>query len=127
MDNRVDPLHLTLDQAVEHFAETYLTGRNLAARTRVEYLADLKDAIAFLRDKGIEHVTDVLPVHLDRYLAHLDGRALKGSTRRRKATSLRVFFRFLVTQGYLQASPADVLVPPEQESTQPRFLSEVEY
>jgi hypothetical protein len=36
-----DPLDLTLERALGRFADDYLAGRNLAPRTRVEYLADL--------------------------------------------------------------------------------------
>ena len=123
-----NPLDLTLDQALARFAARYLTGRNLAERTRVEYLADLRDAVAFLRDGcDVTRAAAVEPGHLEGYLSELDRRGLKGSTRRRKATSLRVFFRFLHQQGHLPASPADQLVPPAKESALPRFLSEVEY
>ena len=122
-----NPLDLTLDQGLGRFAARYLTGRNLAGRTRVEYLADLRDAVAFLRDRGVERAAMVETGHLEGYLADLDRRGLKGTTRRRKATSLRVFFRFLHQQGHLLASPADGLVPPTKESTLPRFLTEPEY
>ncbi len=123
----VDPLHLTLEEALARFTAQYLPGRNLAPRSRAEYVADLQEAIAFLQDAGVRHVTTVTRGHLERFLAALDHRGLKGSTRRRKATSLRVFFRFLHHAGYLLASPADELVPPAMEAHQPRFLSEAEY
>jgi hypothetical protein len=42
----VDPTNLTLDQAGERLERVHLAGRNLAAKPRVEYLADLRDAIA---------------------------------------------------------------------------------
>src|SRR5215207_3092961 len=124
---RVDPTNLTLDQAAERFERVHLAGRNLAATTRVEYLADLRDFTAFLKGSGIERVTVVAPAHLAGFLAELDRRKLKGSTRQRKATTLRIFFRFLVHQHYLLASPADELVPPAKETALPRFLSEAEY
>src|SRR5215213_7909041 len=117
---RVDPTDLTLDQAAERFERIHLAGRNLAATTRVEYLADLRDFTAFLKGNSIERVTDVVPAHLSGFLAELDRRRLKGTT-------LRIFFRFLVHQHYLLASPVDELVPPEKESALPRFLSEAEY
>src|SRR5215216_1667710 len=124
---RVDPTNLTLDQAAERFERVHLAGRNLAVTTRVEYVADLRDFTAFLQGNGIERVTVVAPAHLSGFLPELDRRKLKGSTRQRKATTLRIFFRFLVHQHYLLVSPADELVPPEKESALPRFLSEAEY
>jgi integrase/recombinase XerD len=127
-DETIDPLHLTLQQGLDRFATQYLPGRNLAARTRTEYLADLRQAHAYMKEElGVGHVTAVTRSHLERYLASLDQHGLKGSTRRRKATSLRVFFRFLHHEGYLAASPADELLPPAMEEHQPRFLTEAEY
>lgn len=93
-DEPVDPLRLTLDQALARFTAQYLPGRNLAARTRTGYGADLRQALAYIQeDLGVTRVTDVTRGHLERYLAELDRQGLKGSTRRRKATSLRIFFR----------------------------------
>ena len=127
-DEAVNPLALTLGQGLDRFATQYLPGRNLAARTRTEYVADLQDALTYIKEAGgVARVTEVTRGHLERYLAHLDQRGLKGSTRRRKATSLRVFFRFLHQEGYLLASPAEQLVPPAMEEHQPRFLTEAEY
>lgn len=122
----VDPLALTLGQGLDRFATQYLPGRNLASRT--EYVADLHQALTYLEDElGVSRVTQIARSHLERYLAYLDQRGLKGSTRRRKATSLRVFFRFLHQEGYLLASPADQLVPPPREAQQPRVLTTGEY
>lgn len=126
-DDPVDPTDLTLAHATERFAAVHLAGRNLAARTRVEYLADLRDFTVFLKGRAIDRVTAIVPAHLSAYLADLDQRGLKGSTRQRKATTLRLFFRFLVHQRCLLASPADELTPPEKERALPRFLSETEY
>src|SRR4051812_41472913 len=92
-----NPLHLTLAQAIDRFTEGYLASGNRAARTRAEYLADLKDLAVFLTERGIPHIPDVTADPVERYLAPLDRRGLKGSTRRRKAVSIRVFFRYLAS------------------------------
>ncbi len=79
----VNPVQLTLEEALVRFTGQYLPGRNLAARTRAEYVADLHEAITFLQEAGLKHVTAVTRGHLERFLAALDRRGLKGSTRRR--------------------------------------------
>jgi site-specific recombinase XerD len=48
-------------------------------------------------------------------------------SRARKVATIRGFFAFLVQEGVLVASPAEKLIPPERERTQPRVLSEPEY
>src|SRR5690349_18153981 len=122
-----NPLDLTFDQAIARFAEGYMQGGIRAARTRVEYLADLTEAAGFLAELGISQVAAVTTELLERYLASLDRRGLKGSTRRRKAVSLRVFFRYLAQRHFLPSSPADTLIPPRAEQETPRFLMESEY
>ncbi len=116
---------MTLDQALEQFAAQYTSERRLVYRTRVEYVADLQDAFAYLRDEcRVIHVPEVQQSHLNAYLQRLDQRGLSVSTRRRKATSLRVFIRFLSQHDYLLASPADQLLPPDREEPpSTRFLT----
>ena len=47
----------TLRQALEEYQSVYLPARNLAARTRREYLDDLDDLVGFLENNsGIKRV-----------------------------------------------------------------------
>jgi site-specific recombinase XerD len=106
----------------------YLAARNLAFRSRQEYLNDLKDLLSFLTGgQGITDPVKVTKQHLERYLAELDRRGFAGSTRRRKVASIRSFFSFLQDAGIIQLSPALKLIPPERERNEPRVLSEGEY
>ena len=91
---REDPLDLTLAQALGRFARGYLAGRNLAPRTRVEYLADLRDALAFLREKSVERANRVAQGDLEAYLAELDrgaSRAPPAGARRPPCASSSAF------------------------------------
>jgi hypothetical protein len=42
----------TLRQALAEYQSVYLPARNLAARTRRDYLDDLDDLVGFLEDKA---------------------------------------------------------------------------
>lgn len=117
----------SLTEALDLYQVEFLAARNLAPRTRVEYLNDLRDLVAFLATRGIAGVSDVERTHLEAYLAELDRRELKGSSRRRKVASIRSFFGFLEEQGQIRLSPALKLIPPEREHHQPRVLTEAEY
>jgi site-specific recombinase XerD len=119
---------LLLDDAVALYRDQYLAARNLAPLTRTNYLLDLKDLVRWLAERELTaRVDQIERNHLERYLAHLDARGLKGSSRRRRVATLRSFFGFLHQQGLLAASPAERLIPPERERDQPRVLSEAEY
>ncbi len=119
---------LTIPDAITRYRDVYLASRNLAPLTRTNYLCDLADLARYLTEQL--QLTTVDQVHrrsLEAYLATLDTRGLKGSSRRRRVASLKSFFGFLVDQGILARSPADELRPPERERHQPRVLTEAEY
>ena len=106
----------------------FLAARNLAVRSRREYLNDLKDLLVYLTNvAGVTDPAKVSRRHLEGYLAELDRRGYSGATRRRKVASIRSFFGFLQDAGMIQVSPALKLIPPERERMEPRVLSEAEY
>lgn len=119
---------ITLDQALAQYRAEVFTARNFAPRTREEYARDLADLVRFLTERAGLRTVDALHLrHLEGYLAELDRRGLKGSSRRRKVAAIRSFCRFLTHWGYLAANPADRLIPPHREYEQPRVLTEAEY
>ena len=118
----------TLRQAQEKYQSVYLPARNLAARTRREYLDDLQDLVGFLEDKaGIQRVGELRLAALERFLAQLEERGLAGSTRKRKAVSIRSFLSFLYRQELIVSDLARQLIPPFAGSPTPRFLTQAEY
>jgi integrase/recombinase XerC len=123
-----EPNHLSLPDALLLYEETFLAARNFAPATRVKYRSDVADLIRFLGEElHLSQADQVERRHLERYLAELDRRELKGSTRRRKVASIRSWFAFLEQEGLVPLSPAAKLIPPERERYQPRVLSEPEY
>src|SRR5215213_9824080 len=118
----------TLADTLILYEASFLAARNFAPATRVKYRSDLTDLIRFLTGElGLTRPEHVERRHLERYLAELDRRALKGSSRRRKVSSIRSFFTFLEQDGLIPLSPATKLIPPEREHYQPRVLTEAEY
>ncbi len=118
---------LRLDTALSEYQITYLPSRNLAPRTRAEYVTDVADLNRFLTAAHIGAAADVTPNHLQEYLAELDRRGLAGSTRQRKVFAIRSFFGFLEQSHEVRPNPAAKLIPPEVERPQPRWLTEAEY
>lgn len=122
-----DPQLLSLDDGLLEFAQVYMAARNYSTRTRQEYARDLDDLAAFLRDRNILHWTVVGTRDLQHYLAELDRRQLKPSSRNRKTYAIKTFFRFLRQIGRLKENPAGPLIPPTVPEKEPRFLREHEY
>jgi site-specific recombinase XerD len=118
----------TIHAAIEQYLAGYLTARNLAPLTRINYASDLKQVARYLTDQlGLVRVDQVRPRHLDGFLVTLDQRGLRGSSRRRKVATIRSLFRFLVQQGILPESPAEEILPPERDQEERRVLTEAEY
>lgn len=118
---------LTLDAALALFDNVYMPSRNLAARTRVEYHADLQQMAQFLQKSSERFVDQIGLVHLQGFLADLDAQGLSGITRRRKTATIRTFFHFLHTSRLIPHNPTHELIPPERDYREPRFLTTQEY
>ncbi|OGD00127.1 hypothetical protein A2701_01050 [Candidatus Amesbacteria bacterium RIFCSPHIGHO2_01_FULL_47_34] len=103
-----------------------MPARNLAPRTRREYSHDLTDLITFLEYSGVDRVGEIGLAHLDRYLAILDERGLSGSTRKRKAISIRTFLGFLYRERFISNDISRQVIVPFEESSTPRVLSQSE-
>jgi site-specific recombinase XerD len=119
---------IAFTEALTAYQAIFLAGRNLAPRTRKEYLTDLRQLCEHLTTAAV--ITTVQAVerrHLEGFLAALDSQHLTGSTRRRKVAAIRSFFLFLEDAGHRTGNPAAKLVPPEREWNQPRYLTEQEY
>jgi len=119
---------VSLKYALDDYETTYMAFRNLADRTRVEYRRDLDDLVRFLNtSSALSEPQAVELKHLEQYLAELDRRGLRGSSRRRKSASIRSFFSFLESHRYTVHNVALKLRAPERETSEPRVLTEEEY
>ncbi len=72
-------LEITIEEARDRYRQIYMASRNLAGRTRVEYLNDLDDLLRFLDNQNITRVSQVAFSHLEQYLALLDQRGYAGA------------------------------------------------
>ncbi len=116
-----------LKDPLEAFDAVHMASRNLAERTRREYMNDLTDLVAFLEKLALKRISQVDRRRLEAYQADLDRRGYAGSTRRRRTSSIRSLFGFLKRDGHIERNVAERLIPPNAEQKQPRVLSEREY
>src|SRR5687768_14979655 len=106
---------ISIRKALDDYKTVYMPYRNFADRTREEYQSDLQDFLAFLEQKGINHVGELgLPI-IERYAAHLEERGFASLTRKRKVVSIRSFLSFLYQDGYITTNIAKRVVLPLAE------------
>jgi site-specific recombinase XerD len=118
---------VTLRKALEDYKNVYMTYRNFADRSRVEYLNDLEDLVGFLEKSGIRQVTKLELAQIERYLANLERRGFASATRKRKTVAIRSFLKFLYQDQYISSNLAKHVIPPFVENKTPSFLTEAEY
>ncbi len=118
-----------MKELIQRFLEHLRVERNCSGHTVRSYASDLEQFRAFLWSAGFhrdEEKGDVRPEEIDllairSYLSHLY-RGHKKSSLARKLAALRSFFRYLVDEGVLKKSPAEVVATPKQEKNLPAFL-----
>jgi len=115
---------------IEKFLQHLRVERNASEHTVRSYAADLHQFRDFLQSGGLhldEKRGDVAVEKIDHlsiraYLSHLY-RSHKKSSLARKMAAQRSFFRYLVEEGQLSQSPAEIVATPKQEKSLPKFLS----
>jgi integrase/recombinase XerC len=116
-----------MEELIAQFERHLTVERNVSPHTRLAYLRDLREFHTFMQEHlGRQVGKDDLPlvnkVLLRRFLALLHRRNRK-STIGRKLAAMRTFFRFLVRERLLPASPAEGMATPRAEKYLPRTLS----
>lgn len=86
--------------------ENYLTKvKQASTNTVFSYLRDIRQFSAWLKDtSGIETV-DATELNINAYLTYLQNEGRSGATVSRSLASLKNFYSYLITSGFLDASP----------------------
>ncbi len=104
------------------FLDMLSAERGAAAHTIEAYTRDLSEFLAFLAGKG-GTATTASPDHLRAHLAALARRGLAPTSRARKLSSIRQFFRFLLAEGMREDDPCSAIDSPRLGRPLPKILS----
>ena len=104
------------------FLDMLSAERGAAAHTIEAYTRDLSEFLAFLTAKG-EDATDATADHLRAYLAGLARKGLAPTSRARKLSAIRQFFRFLLAEGIRKDDPCSAVDSPRLGRPLPKVLS----
>jgi len=105
----------------------YLQKNGRAGATLLAYSKDLDQLIQFLMDKGVVEVKDIVSDHLEEFKQHLKDTKYTLKSISRKLNSIKSFFKYLMSEGTLAASPALSVSHPKYEIAPPRILAPLEY
>ena len=86
--------------------ENYLTKvKQASANTVASYIRDIRQFSAWLRDHQESEVVDATQLNISGYLSSLQEEGRSGSTVSRCLASLKNFYSYLVSAGFLESSP----------------------
>lgn len=109
-----------MSRYIDPFLEMLVAERGASINTVDAYRRDLEDATGHL-DADLAAATTG---QLRAYIQGLAGRGLAPRTQARRLSSIRQFFRFLVTDAIRDDNPADVLEGPRLGRPLPKILDE---
>jgi tyrosine recombinase XerC len=97
--------------------------RNVSRYTVRNYTADLLEFFGFVTDNGIKTLKDVNKQTLRNYLGHLMETGYAKSSIARKLSAIRSFYKYLMREEMISASPAATTVSPRLDKRLPAFLT----
>src|SRR4030043_221035 len=97
--------------------------RNVSAYTVRNYTRDLLEFFGFVSDSGIDTLKNVNKQTLRAYLARLMEQKFAKSSIARKLSAIRSFYRYLMREELVTASPAATTVSPRLDKRLPTFLT----
>jgi integrase/recombinase XerD len=104
------------------FLDMLIAERGAAAHTIEAYTRDLSEFLAFLAAKGKSAKTATAD-NLRAFLAGLAKKGLAPTSRARKLSAIRQFFRFLLAEGMRSDDPSSAIDSPRLRRPLPKILS----
>jgi site-specific recombinase XerD len=116
----------TLSDAQKLYAD-HLKTNGKAQATVVAYTKDIEQLVEFTGKRGKNNVDEVLSQDIEDFKELLKKQRYTGKSISRKINSIKSFFRFLITEGFIHENPADIISHPKLDQSLPRVLSRIEY
>lgn len=115
-----------IDSDIDEFIGSLRYERSMAENTCAAYACDLRFFSQYLKKRGISAAGDVKREDIAGFLGEQRSEGRKSTTRARRATAIKVFFKFLRERRFVAKNPAELLEPPKKAKALPRVLSEEE-
>lgn len=115
-----------LEAEREVFLSSLLLERSLSGNTCTAYRGDLEAFAAYVQRLGLADVNEITREQIVGFLAEERDEGKKGSTRARRASAIRMFFRYLKDRRMIRRDPTEQMAPPRKAQVLPRVLSETE-
>lgn len=115
-----------LSEAQKSFVQ-YLQDSGKAYATVIAYGKDIEQLVEYLAGKGKLYASEIVAEDIDEFKDLLKKQRYTGKSISRKINSIKAFFRFLLSNGFIDSNPAEVISHPKFDQTPPRILTKLEY
>ncbi len=106
-----------------HAYENYLTKvKQASANTVASYMRDIRQFAEWLRDQGAE-VVEATQLNVSGYLSHLESDGRSAATVSRSLASLKNFYSYVVSSGFLEQTPVVDIHVDRGEKKLPQILT----
>ena len=110
---------------ISTFLDAQAAELGAATNTLLAYGRDLKDFVAWTAARG-EGLNTIGRAGVEAYLTHCADQGLSKSTRARRLSAVRQFFRFAFDEGWRTDNPAQMIKGPGREKRLPQTLAVAE-
>ena len=112
-----------MEELLEAYVRYLVAEKNLSTFTLRNYRSDLLHFARYLEDEEDVPVLEADRMMARRYLGTLKESGMATASLTRKVSTIRSFYRFLVREGMLEATPLTGIVAPKREQKLPTILS----
>ncbi|KPK12277.1 MAG: recombinase XerC [Acidithiobacillales bacterium SG8_45] len=108
---------------IQQFLDHLRNGRRLSSHTITNYQRDLSRLLGFCQREQVDDWSKLSVSHARRYVAQVHREGASGVSIRRYLSSARSFYRFLLSQGLVEANPFVGVPAPKATRRLPNALS----
>jgi integrase/recombinase XerD len=115
---------MTWTDAISDFLAYLRLEKSLSEKTLVAYSADVDKLRSFIEREFCDvEPQQVLPLHLEQFLAHVYELGLTGRSQARVLSGVKAFFRYLLLEDIMAANPTQLVEAPKLGRKLPEVLS----
>lgn len=111
--------------ALKRYRQYLMLELSLSANTVQSYTDDVCKLLSFAHDESLE-ITDITTEHLHTFVATLSDIGISARSEARIISGIRSFFKYLVTDGYIDNDPSELLESPKIGFRIPEVLTVAE-
>jgi integrase/recombinase XerD len=112
-----------IDPLLERFSNYLMIERSLTKSSVTSYITDVKQFFSTYNKSKATNLAEIKTEDIRQYIAILNSLQLASSSVARKVSSLKMFFRFLVSENLIHSDPCEEVALPKVKKKLPTVLT----